>query len=645
VFDTLGGLRRVVIAGPPTSGRTSLAKRLFLDHFERGVAAVYVDAADVQATATSLSSKGGAVPPLVFRSAATQYGAGSLETYKQLDPSERVILVDNLTEAAVDAEAAVRALDSLARFADKVIVFGDNSVGQSAAFAPWLNAEPVSRSLEIRPLNHGLRERLAQQWFQDDIGGPLVRTQQLQTAERVLDSIMGRNYVPAFPIYVVAVLQALEEGKDIDVRRSAHGYFYDILIRLALAKGASIENFDIRLAFLAHLAFDMFCRGRKRFLTHELRASFESYQAEHEVGGLEFAPLMDALAERGMLVREADQYYFRYPYLYYYFVATYFSWNIEQVEIRDHVRRLSASLSEGDASDILLFLAHLSSDGFVIDRLLEAANAIYHEIEPATLDFPLKVAPAGSDELTYDEKPGLEARVGRADARDDRDEAMAEDARPSGDVTLSSAISAMKILGQILKNFPGSLKAGPKRTLTKACYALASRCLGAALKAFEEDSRELISSMVAVLREVSPSWPEDKLQRQAERFLWLVTVLFTLGMVKSVSRAVGARELEITYKRVLDEMSNTATRLFDLSLKLEVVGPFPEGQISDMSDELSGLPLPLTVLKLLVLEHFEQFDVERPLRQKACAKLGIRFQALPPVRRPTESKARLHLRK
>lgn len=67
-------------------------------------------------------------------------------------------------------------------------------------------------------------------------------------------------------------------------------------------------------------------------------------------------------------------YAFRYPYLYYYFVAGYLSSNIHEPSIWTHIRKLTETLTEEYAGDIRLFLADLSKDPSIIDAMITAAG-------------------------------------------------------------------------------------------------------------------------------------------------------------------------------------------------------------------------------------------------------------------------------
>jgi hypothetical protein len=634
VFRALQQYSVVFISAPPKSGRTSFAKQLYVEYSNVESVPLYIDAGE-----GGLRDSDG-LPPAVIRQIRSQYGVEAIERFRQLEPVHRVLIIDNIDKSKLRTESILSLISSLSSFASHVIVIGDDTAGRVSEIAPIVGAQNDDRkAFELQPLSSGLRERLARRWLEADGGASLgeqEETQFLERIKRTLDTIIGRNYVPAFPIYILAVLQAFERGSSVDMHASTHGYFYEILIRLALAggtAGAANADFNIRLAFLIHVAAEMFEARKTYLLEEELKASFDRYQERYDVGGLEYRSLIDALINRGMLVESGDSVRFQYPYLYYYFVASYLNRDISKQHARDHIERLAKSMDDEEAADILLFLAHLSNDPFIIDKLLEAANGCYADVVPADLDSFSMDTPSDM-KLSYVEQKAIESRQERADARDEQSPLTGDgdvrgdsDARRAG-TAFSAALQSIRILGQILKNFPGTLEASAKLALTEACYGVGLRSLAVALEHVAGNKREAIDAIIKSLREAYPDLPERTMKARAEQFLWFVTILTSYGLIKTISTSVAAPELEPTYVKALASSSGTATKLIDVALRLDVSSKFPSGLLTRVADDVEGRQLPLVILKFLVLEHFAQIEVPRAVRQRICAKLGIEYKQL-----------------
>lgn len=621
---------QVFIASPQKSGRTSLAKQLFLDYLDVGLVPVYLNGLE-----DHLRLQEGS-PKSVFRQVKRQYGETSLETFRQLKRDRKVILVDNLDRAKGNNDSLRALIQALSAEAGHVIVLGDDIGGRIIELAPMVEGPNVKNKVfRMRPFNHGLRERLAQRWFDgDDDADDLIRSQNLERAARTLDTILGRNYVPAFPIYITAVLQALEAGSGIDMNASTHGYFYEILIKLALAS-RNPSDYNVRLNFLTHLAYEMFSAGKQELLESELRDSFDHYQETYAVGGLVYESLKEALISKGMLIADSDRIRFRYPYLYYYFIANHLRNNITSDEIRAHVQRLTETVGEQDSADILMFLVHLSNEAFIIERILATADSFYAATPVATLDSSSKLD-HGEVQFAYTEKKSVEeARREWADEKDRQIEkqelAESDPSKVSGEAKAAgdsyrSALQTIRIVGQVLRNFPGSLDVEKKIKLTRACTNLGLRCLTLALDYVEAEKSDMLDTIMAEIRNVYPNLGEDKVAARARQYLWFISVLASFALLKTVANAIAAPALEPIYDKTFELPRSSAVKLVDASIRMYLSHGFPEGLIDRLVKEFKDKTRPMTVLKLFSLEHFEQIAVPSRQRQSICAKLKIEYR-------------------
>lgn len=630
VYSTLQSQELTFIFGAPKSGRTSLARKLFADFAADGYVPLYLDGFE------SGMRAGASLPPVVTRQAKIQYGDTNVEAYQQLPRERRVVVVDNADRIKGKPTDVILLIDALTAFAGRVVIIGDDSAGGvteiSAACAE--NGDGA-RSFEIQALGYSLREKLAQSWFAETDLDEAEYSRLLERSSQILETIIGRNYVPAYPIYIIAVLQAIEEGGVVDPKASTHGYFYDLLIRQALTVRSETKDVGTRMAFLTHLAYEMYLASRREILNSELRESFKRYDEKYAVGGLEYNRLITELTDRGMLSFDGDIVRFRYPYLYNYFVANHLSRHISDAEVRDQVHALTKNLRDDQASDILMFLAHLSHDLFVIERLLETANGYLAEREPETLETIVKVE---EDEvaLEFVERPQIDARREAAATKDaqvaKREEAedLESDAESDGlALEVSSAIHAIRVMGQILKNFPGALLAETKVSITVASSDLGLRLLNVALEKVEADRKDILETIVQAIRRNYPGIPEDKVRARAERYLWVLTIVTSYSLIRLVANALAAPELEPIYDRVFSGKISPARAILNLALRLEVSASFPKGLIIRVADDMKGRRLPEMLVKLLALDYFERIYVAPPVHQSVCAKLGISYRVLP----------------
>jgi predicted MPP superfamily phosphohydrolase len=623
-FEELAKHNFALLTGEPKSGRTALARKLLSDYHAGGFVPIYCDTLD------GLRAEPG-IPQALVVKAKAQYGNDAGERFRQLDARMRVLIVDNVERSAGRVETRRQVVEQLCRVFGHVILIGDDTAGKVMELAPALDAGPdVGKAFRIQPLGHVLMELLAQRWFSKNDGDDdQAHSLRLDEAAKTLSTIMGRNYIPAYPIYVISVLQAIEDGVGVNVNVSTHGYFYEILIKSALAVKSAPEEVSLRIEFLTHLAYEMFSANKLALLEADLQSSFERYQVKYEIGGLRYEHLIDSLVDRGMLVRESDVVRFRYPYLFFYFVANSLK-KLASAQTRAQVEALATDLNNERSSDIMMFLVHLGHDSFVIEQIMKAAAAFFPADAPAALDS----ATGDDDEVTleYVELPQDEARI-QAAATKDRQIAVVEknSTRPNGAQredtgrTFSAALHTIRLVGQILRSYPGAIEGGVKADLVRASCALGLRTLSAATRIIEAGKEATIQQVINEVRRAYPHIHEDRIRAKAARYLEFLNRLTAFGLIRIVASSIAAQRLEPTYRRVFRDEPSPAMQLIRASINMEYSSSFPSGTVDEIFEAMSGRHEASFLLKALVLEHFQRIFVDQRTRQRVCAKLSIKY--------------------
>lgn len=191
------------------------------------------------------------------------------------------------------------------------------------------------------------------------------------------------------------------------------------------------------------------------------------------------------------------------------------------------------------------------------------------------------------------------------------------------------AMKTLQILGQMLKNFPGSLPAGQKSALTTECYELGLRSLAAIFAAVKEASEQIIDTFVEYPKTTQRDGTEtneliERAKRDVNRFARLIAFV----VVKRVSHSVGSSALTQTYRRVLENDPSDAKRLIDASIKLDHKADFPDREMAKLGKLLESNPFAMLLLRQLVVTHLYMFKVQLEKKQRVCAALDIPYQRL-----------------
>lgn len=657
---TLVGKPRLIIAGAEQAGKTALAKRLFSDLHERGFVPLFVDAAQFRFKGTEQDQRS------LLRLLEDQYDAPDNDRYLQLPRDERVLLVDN-SHGLVRDGGIRKALQFAMEFAGAIILFA-SELAQLVAEATGQGSQEDSLGFEyysIQTFGHLKRAQLIDKWFALDPNPPPTLTaKQLHQTKQTIDSIIGKNFVPARPFVLLPLLQAQSHEQPIDIRASTSGYFYELLIRRALAKNQNSRIYDVLLNYLAHIAFAMFEQGATQISEFDLHELHSKYCSDYNVE-LGFTDVLAELEKRAVLQKTPQAgWAFKFDYYRYYFTALRLRDALtsgdETLDARRSIERTCRSLHEEESANVMLFLAHLARHPAVLSNMVASADELFADAPVADLsahsfsflgeltsiveglafeERPNHLAREQTyrklDEIDLQE-PSPEATRGPTPARGEEPDASSEDLKETYR-RYSVGFKTLQILGQIAKNFPGTLKADEKHRILVSCHRLGLRLLGSFLEGISREKDQFVADLADLVRREEPHLAASVLEKKVSRSLHGLLHMLGLVAVRATAQSVGAFELTKANDRVLKEIDTDAVALVHLATGLDQAAlPFPIEEIQQLSERLRDNVFAADILKSIVVNHFYLFEEQREVRQRVCELLGIPYKNLqrpPPLAR------------
>jgi hypothetical protein len=626
--------KTLIIMGPERAGKTSLAKQLFIALQQDGFVPVLIQCHDHKVSADNLAKT-------IDRCVADQYSKSAVERFRQLEHSKRVLLVDDLDRVDVTRASKIAFLESLAALADRVVVFANDLTNQvqDVVYSRSATALRVAfHAYKIQDCGHLLRHAIVEKWL--SIGSDRFRAAERMAEEwpharRVIDTVVGKNFVPAYPVFVLSILQALESQRPLDTNASTYGYFYEMFIREALAGSPKAFDQETKTEYLARLAWWLFQRGASDIDETDLRGVHAAYEEDLHLK-VSFVQLIQDLQRCRILDQDRDSYRFKYRYIYYYFVALYLRDRLSDPGIRETIERASAAVFVENNANIMLFLAHLSRDPFIIRTVLSEARKIYSEFEPAQLEADVDFVNQSSTdyELTYVDGDVTVSRrklLSELDEVDRGREQTATDGEPPAAETsetepvrrINIALKTIQILGQILKNFAGSIVGDVKTEIAEECYRLGLRSLAAIFHLMRGNEEAVVGAIFEILKREHPSTNTRALFERAKSGVYVLARIMAYGIIKRVAYALGSDRLSVTYSKVVERWRCNAVLLIDTSLKLDHMTELPESQIATQMKIFRRNPLAESLLRQLVLDHLYLFDVNYVVKQRLCQKVKI----------------------
>lgn len=630
--------RRVLVLGDDQSGRSTLAKTVVRELADLGVAPLLLNRESLPPAPHSPRST---IEALL----RAQFSDTSPEAYLQVEVGRRALVIDDWDLLPLRRKARSVFFSSLTQLFGLVVVFSREDVRLDELVKKGQGREPSVHSdslldynqLEIQPFGHLKRSQLVRKWLA--CTRPDEDESFVNSSNRIEDSLtdlLGKNLVPAYPSFVLLLLQSLQAGRHTGVQSGMDGYLYDVLFLQRLRRHTNrLEEVDACLTYLAELSSFLQSRGWNTVARSELSEWHDDYKERYllSVGGAEILEILTTA--RILRVGDGSVSFWHEAYRHY-FLARFLRDRIRTDAARDQVRQLASSLHDEQSAAVLIFLAYMCKDDFVVDALLSAARSLLADFERADLvqhtafvtgvdglpklELDEEASPGQNRERLLRERDNLErAREGAS-----ADGFEAEVVEPLK--RMHAAQRTVRLLGQVARNFAASLEGPKKIELVGECCDLSFRVLRAVLASLEASRKDMALGLLQFYAEQHPELSLEERERTASGFLFTLTERACYGVLKHLSRSIGSNDLKLVFDRVFRETDLVTARFAEVAIKLDHVDGFPEKEVLALHAELQGSSfLGEYVLKHVVWNHFYMFYADHAVRQRVCTRLKIRL--------------------
>lgn len=645
VLGFLQEKRRVLIAGAEKTGKTSLAKALFRDLREAGLVPVLIRP-DFTVSRQSLKAPDQRIHDAFDMAIRRIYSSQSAKRYWHTRIEERALIIDDYQRLQMHADARQHLLSWCDQNFGVVVVLADPSIrmqeiltGQEVVSALWAyeHADILECDAETRDALIGNWLKTGTDVFDYDEEG--IHQKQLRFGQTI-DALIGQGAIPSVPLFVLMLMQQLEAGTTVGAPTGLYGSLYELIIR-DVVKGVARRTADVEvlLNYLAEFAHAVHMGGHRAMSEEDFRSWHTAYCKEYSAD-LNRTATVRALAENGIFRAEGSSRRFKRRYYYCFFLAKYFANHIHEDEagVLAGVSELCSRLHQADAANTMMFLCHLCRDPRIIGYVLSASKGCFDDIGEFDLSSSPNLLPgqtSGPVPLRLPDGSPEEERVRELRRRDDvsRPNGLAEleekdPAVSAEDLKLlhamNSAHHAVRICGQIVRNFFGSLRGERQAEIIRECYGATLRMMSAFIDLLERDKEAFAGMIAERLRLRYPAMDELEVERRAKMSIHYFGVAICFALVKHASTSVGLADLKTTFDRILGEADgNVSVRIMDLSTRLDFLDGFPDGRIIDMAAELKEHSIGYEALRVLVWNHLKLFECDYRKRQRVCAKLYI----------------------
>ncbi|WP_081933563.1 metallophosphoesterase [Massilia sp. 9096] len=620
---------KFLLLGEERAGKTTLLHVYAKQLMNAGFAPVYVRATDM-----SNVRRADDVGARLARSIEKQYT--SPRSLDGLPKNKRVLLVDDIDHFKSGVAAIPVFLEYAEQHYGSIVMTADKAF-EATALASHTASEAFGRFPKFEILRFGLklRHRLIKKWCgMSQLTSLAELDRRVDHAENIVNSVIGRNLVPQLPIYLLILLQSCDQHQQGEIQNSGFSHYYQFLITRSLGQvGVKPQEIDEHYNYLSHLAWFMQSKELReldieyfRVFNNEFSATFTS---------VELQARLRLLVEARVLSKRGDCYSFAYPYVYFFFVGKYLSMKIyTDPKVEAWVVEACSKLYVRSNANAVLLLTHHDSNPWVIKKIAEVMKSCFHEKKPMELNGDTGavnklvtnasqlVLKASSVDKNQEELRGLNDEI-------DKSEDEVPDACPdeNGELAFVAKFTLLfktaEILGQILKNYYGSLEKPFKAELLREVFDGPLRALGLLLEAIDEDMEAFVSYIGNVVLKDDKSLSLEGRSQLARKTSFNILGWLGTSVVSASAYFVATDKLREDVAALVRSNPTVAYRLIDMGTRLVRPGHMPLEEIDKLAKELKDNHYAFGILQALGVNHLYQYHTDAAEKQRLCNILKI----------------------
>jgi len=464
------GCRRTIIFGEETSGKTTLSLMIQKNLNSQGKIAIYISGKNISEKQIGNFSK------LIDTNFKEQYRPNDLFRLSQVTIEDVYIIIDDFDKSKLNSEYRAKLIEHIKQIQKNIIIFSNDSL--EIEIQSNYNINKVFDDFEIFKIaefGYVLSDKLIEKWVVIGNQSSLNRADIVEKKHKIteiIDTTIGKNFIPRYPIYLLTILQAIEVGATSELKGSAFCHYYHFLIVQSLGISyVKPDEFELYFSYLSDLAYYYFINERTEASLDQIKEFNARFCNEKEIT-IDENKILSTIVNAKLIFADSGFYYFSQNYIYYYFVSKYLSEKIDLKDTQDVISEISRRLYNVECANIIIFLIHHSKKPFISNQVLAESRNLFKELIPASFSLQEihSINKLIEKDIQYliEEKSIDEARNDRLESKDENNGSYNSKARNHVSIKedikkldifsqLNLSFKLMEILGQICKNYWASI--------------------------------------------------------------------------------------------------------------------------------------------------------------------------------------------
>ena len=289
--------------------------------------------------------------------------------------------------------------------------------------------------------------------------------------------------------------------------------------------------------------------------------------------------MLNVLKSAGLVLQDGDSVRFAYKYAYYYYAAKHIQTELGRKErvpdLMERIDRMSREIHVDDNANIILFVLYLTKSEDIALNIIRLAGGLYADVPACRMEEDVRhiqVRTLPSAQKASHPSLEREARRRSEDEAEHRDEDESKDLEAI--LKINTAVRTREILGQLLRNSPGSLSADLKGKTLTACYSLGLRIIAYLYNVIDQiPQAEFAESLRAAIRGRFKAGNRELTEREVDDmvngFVNYMHIGLAINFIKRISSAVGSKYLTRTYQGIVaSKDASISVRVIDAIINL-----------------------------------------------------------------------------
>lgn len=637
--------KKCILFGDDVSGKTSLAYYCQKTLNNDGYIPIYFDAKNMKKYDIKTFENR---MYLNLRKQYHEINRDNIENFRKINKHKIVIIIDNLESIALKKiEAKANFFNMLNQYFEHIILLSNDSFEMEVMTKEQLKEKFDDFTIyKIKEFGYKLRDSIIDKWVH--VGDSELTDNELfekkDEISRTIETVIGNKFIPTYPLYLISLLQQAEAGTNNNLGGSAYAEFYNYLINQALGTTNIKPNeLDFYHSYLAYISFYYFENNRKQLDENEIEQLHEKFSSE--IHKTSFHTIINNLIEAKLIKLDNGYYSFMHNYIFYFFIAKYLSDNIGKRRKKEQIGKIIDSLIERlyrpQFANIIIFLVHHSKTNAedIIDKIIKEAKKLFDNTKPSTLSkeelVNINNLITKEIEVVLEEKSPQAHRNKELEVKDESNDLSDDIENEEENIKydeeiqdlnifskLNLSMKIMEILGQITKNYYGSLEQIDKVEILDELTQLGLRNLNWLLKQFEE-FQELLEHEIKKKIAKKNIEKKEEIEKISKRIIFDFADIMSIHFIKKMSISMASKNLFITIETLVKKNNNEAMKLIEVATKLEFSNGLNPDNIIKLNQDFEDNFIAKDLLKFFVINHLYKFDVSYKKKQSVCKMLDI----------------------